>query len=56
MHADTEITHDLHLNSVLDRCEKINLTLKKDKCVFKVKEVIYIGHKLTQERIKPDDE
>ena len=31
------------------------MTLNKDKCVFKVKEVTYIGHKLTQEGIKPAD-
>ena len=31
------------------------MTLNKDKCVFKVKEVTYIGHKLKQEGIKPDD-
>ena len=43
------------MSSVLDQCKKINLTLNKDKCVFKVKEVTYIGHKLKQEGIKPDD-
>ena len=32
------------------------MTLNKEKCVFKVKEVTYIGHKLTQEGINPDDE
>ena len=56
VHADTEMKHDARLNSVLDRCKKINLTLNKGKCVFKVKEVTYIGHKLTQEGIKPDEE
>ena len=54
VHADTEMKHDCRLNSVLDRCTKINLTLNKRKCVFKVKEVTDIGHKLTQEGIKPD--
>jgi len=56
VHVDTAIKHDSRLHTVLDRCEKINLTLKKEKCVIKVKEVTYIGHKLTQERIKPSDE
>lgn len=55
LHADTEIKHDRRLNSVLDRCEKINLILKWEKCVFKDKEITYIAHKLTQEGIKPDD-
>ena len=56
VHADTEMKHVCNLNSVLDRCKKMNLTLHKGKCVFKNKEVTYLGHKLTQEGIKPDDE
>ena len=55
VHAETEVKHDQHLHSVLERCEKINLTLNKEKCVFKCKEVTYIGHKLTKDGIKPDD-
>ena len=55
VHAKTEVKHDQHLHSVLERCEKINLTLNKEKCVFKCKEVTYIGHKLTRDGIKPDD-
>ena len=55
VHAETEVQHDHRLQAVLERCEKINLTLNKDKCVFKVKEVTYIGHKLTQEGMKPDE-
>ena len=39
VHADTEMKDDARLNSVLDRCKKINVTLNKGKCVFKVKEV-----------------
>ena len=56
VHADTEIKHDNRLHAVLDQCEKINLTLNKEKCVFKVKEVTYTGHKLPLEGIKPGDE
>ena len=56
VHAETEVKHDHRLHAVLERCEKINPTLNKEKCVFKVREVTYIGHKLTQEGIKPDDE
>ena len=32
------------------------MTLNKRKCVFKVKKVTFISHKVTQEEIKPDDE
>ena len=55
VHADTEMKHDCRVNSVLDWCKKINLTLNKEKCVFKVKKVTFISHKVTQEEIKPDD-
>ena len=53
VHAETEVKHDQRLHSVLERCEKINLTLNKETCVFKCKEVTYIGHKLTKDGIKP---
>ena len=39
VHAGTEMKHDCRLNSVLNRCKKINLTLHEKKCVFKVKQV-----------------
>ena len=34
VHADTEMKDDARLNSVLDRCKKINLTLNKGKMCF----------------------
>ena len=34
---------------MLDRLEKAGLRLKKEKCVFMVSEVVYIGHKITAE-------
>ena len=48
--------HDERLMKTLKRCEEINLTLNRDKCEFRVKEVIYIGHKLTAEGVKPDEQ
>ena len=35
VHAETQVKHDQRLHSVLERCEKINLTLNKENCVFK---------------------
>ena len=35
IHANTEMKRDCRLNSVLDRCKNINLTLNKGKRVFK---------------------
>ncbi|CAB3992300.1 Hypothetical predicted protein [Paramuricea clavata] len=48
--------HDERLMNTLQRCEEINLTLNKEKCEFRVKEVTYIGHKLTREGVKPDEQ
>lgn len=48
VHAETEVKHDQRLNSVLERCEKINFTQNKENSVFKCKDVTYIGHKLTK--------
>ncbi|CAB3981992.1 retrotransposon-like family member retr-1 [Paramuricea clavata] len=47
--------HDRRLESVLERCEKINLTLNKEKCEFKSREITYVGHKLTENGVKPDE-
>ena len=48
--------HDERLMKALQRCQEINLTLNREKCEFRVKEVIYIGHKLTAEGVKPDEQ
>ena len=49
----TEADHLERLNEVLDRLEKAGLRLKKEKCVFMVPEVVYIGHKITAEGVSP---
>ena len=48
--------HDERLMKTLQRCQEINLTLNREKCEFRVKEVIYIGHKLTAEEVTPDEQ
>jgi hypothetical protein len=48
--------HDERLMNTLQRCEEIDLTVNKEKCEFRVKEVTYIGHKLTRDRVKPDEQ
>ena len=37
VHGETEAEHNQILEAVLARCEKIHLTLNKEKCEFKVK-------------------
>nr|XP_034322405.1 uncharacterized protein K02A2.6-like [Crassostrea gigas] len=46
--------HDQRLRQVLERCKEINLTLKKEKCMFRSPEVSYIGHIISSEGVRPD--
>ena len=55
IHGTTEEEHDRRLESVLERCKKINLTLNQEKCEFKSREITYVGHKLTENGVKPDE-
>lgn len=50
----TEAEHDENLNKVLTRLLALNLKLSPKKCVYKQREVIYLGHMLTDSGIKPD--
>jgi lipid A disaccharide synthetase len=55
IHGTTEEEHDRRLESILERCEKINLTLNKEKCQFKSREITYVGHKLIENGVKSDE-
>jgi len=46
--------HDNRLRNVLRRIRDYGLKLNKDKCIFYVSEVTYLGHTLTSEGVKPD--
>ena len=50
----TKEEHDRNLKAVLIRMQENNMTLNIKKCVFRVTEIEYLGHILTQEGIKPD--
>ena len=47
-------SQDSRLMAVLKRCEKIHLTLNKEKCLFGASEVSYIGHILNASGVQPD--
>ncbi|CAB3223790.1 unnamed protein product [Arctia plantaginis] len=51
----TKLEHDNRLRCVLDRCRKINLKLNKSKCKFGLSEIRYLGHKITQNGLFPDE-
>ena len=42
--------------AILDRCEKINLTLNQEKCQLSVPRVSYIGHILSADGVQPHPE
>ena len=49
----SEAEHDQTLEQVLQKCIELNITLNKDKCVFKLPEVGYLGHITACEGVKP---
>ena len=51
-----EDEHDRRLVDVLERAQKINLKLRKEKCKIKTEKLLYIGHQLTANGLKPDVE
>jgi hypothetical protein len=46
--------HDERVKNVLQRAQKFNLNLNPDKCKIRCTEVLYIGHVLTGDGVKPD--
>jgi len=46
--------HNKCLKEVLQKLTKINLKLQPDKCEFLRKEVIYLGHIISENGISPD--
>ena len=47
--------HDRNLIKCMDRAEKIGMTLNFSKCIFKERQLTYLGHKLSRDGIQPDD-
>ena len=52
----TNQEHLDHLHEVLQRLEKGGMKLKKSKCVFMMKSVVYLGHKIHSCGISPVEE
>jgi transposase InsO family protein len=56
VHGDTREKHDQRLEKVLQRCRERNLKLNPQKTKLRQEEVVYIGHKLTKDGVKIDDQ
>ena len=54
--GETEEEHLNTLNEVLTRLESAGVRLKQSKCAFMVPEVVYLGHKISKEGLKPTDD
>ena len=52
-HGKTVEEHDSCLNQILQRFKDKKVTLNKSKCVFKVKQVEFLGHHISPDRVRP---
>ena len=52
--SSTSKSHDCHLIQVLNKCHEIGLKLNLDKCIFKSMQVLFFGHLVTSDGLKPD--
>ena len=46
--------HDETVQTVLQRCRKVNLKLNKDKCHFRCTSVLFFGEEISSNRVQPD--
>lgn len=53
IYGRTEIEHDNALKEVLGRLKENNVMLNQEKCKIKLREVEFLGHRLTQEGVTP---
>jgi len=50
---EATLSHDKAIRALLDRCREQNLKLNKKKIRYKMDEISYMGHKLTQNGLSP---
>lgn len=54
--GSTRQVHDKRVKKVLEKLKASNVELNRKKCVFGVSEILFLGHKLTAEGIRPDED
>jgi hypothetical protein len=54
LYAHSLVNHKKKLKYVFRRLREHNLKLQPDKCEFLCKEVIFLGHKISEHGVKPD--
>ena len=51
--SKTQKEHITHLILAFERLKYYGLILNKDKCIFDVDEIVFLGHKVNRERVAP---
>ena len=54
--GSTDEEHDGRLKQVLERLSQRGVSLRKDKCVFRKREVQYLGHVVDHQGLRPTTE
>ena len=52
--SSSDGSHDCHLIHVLNKCCEIGLKLNPDKYILKSMQVLFFGHLVTSDGLKPD--
>lgn len=55
VYSANEEEHAVHLQKIFDACNKANLRLKLAKCQFCRDKVVYLGHEVGKEGLRPTD-
>ncbi|XP_006821806.1 uncharacterized protein LOC102801680 [Saccoglossus kowalevskii] len=53
IHGANQAEHDQHLNTVLNKLRKYNLTLNRDKCEFSKDEIDFVGYRVSASGVLP---
>ena len=53
IHAPTQELYDTRLREVLQQCRQAGITLNREKSVFGKHKVVFLGHELSGEGIRP---
>jgi hypothetical protein len=53
-YSDTMENHVTHLETVLNSLSRAGIKIKPEKCEFAKKEIIYLGHIISSEGIRPN--
>jgi len=54
VYGNTEEQHDQHLKDALSKISNAGLTLNKEKCIFGVTKINFLGQSVDSDGIKPD--